>query len=103
MAEKMVATVLGIRELGEVQGPDARGPEEQIELDIQVEQGELCLGKRVQLSGPSGEEVIEFRSCSLTPKRQPPWGPGSATIVCSRPKLLSIPTRDVAGWTITEL
>lgn len=103
MADKMVATILGIRELGEVQHPDARGSEEQIEMDILVEQGELCLGKRVRLSGPNGREVIEFRTCSLTPKRQPPWGPGSATIACSRPKSLSIATGDVAGWTITEL
>jgi hypothetical protein len=92
MAEKLIATVLGITDLG--------GSEQQIELDIQVQQGELCLGRCVRLSGPSGGEEIEFRSCYLTPKRR---GPHSATIICSRPKSLTIPTGDLAGWTITEL
>lgn len=103
MAEKLVATVLRITDVGEVRPPDRSGSEEQIDLDIQVQQGELCVGKRVRLSGPGGGEEIEFRSCYLTPKRPLPWGQGSATITCSKPKSLSIPAGDVAGWTITEL
>jgi hypothetical protein len=100
MAEKLVAKVLGITDLGEVQLADARGPEEQIELEIQVQQGALCPGKRVRLSGPGFGEEIEFRSFEMLRKLDDPnW----VRITCSKPKSQSIPTGELAGWTITEL
>ena len=100
MADKLVATVLEITDLGEVQLADQGGSERQIELDIQVQQGELCAGKRVRLSGPGYGEEIEFRSIYLLRKLDDPsW----KRIICSRPGSLAIPTGDLAGWTIAEL
>jgi hypothetical protein len=100
MAEKLVAKVLGITDLGEVQHPDASGPEEQIGLGIQVQQGALCPGKRVRLSGPGFGEEVELRLVHMLFK---PDDPSWVSINCSRPKSLSIPTGELAGWTITEL
>jgi hypothetical protein len=100
MAEKLVATVLGITDPGEVQLADPGGSEEQIELEIQVQQGALCPGKGVRLSGPGYAEEIEFRSVYMLRK---PGEPNWARIICSRPGSLTIPTGDLAGWSITEL
>jgi hypothetical protein len=75
MAEKMVATILGITDLGEVQLAEG-GSEEQIELEIQVQQGAPCLGKRVRLAGPGYAEEAEFRSCKMLRKPDDPsWAP----------------------------
>jgi hypothetical protein len=86
--------------LGEVQLADG-GSEEQIELDIEVQQGELSTAKRLRLSGPGYGEEIEFRSIYLF--RDLRAAPGWARIICSRPRSLTIPTGDLAGWTLTGL
>jgi hypothetical protein len=100
MAEKLLATVLRIADLGEV-GLAEGGSEDQMGLDIQVQRGELGTAKCLRLSGPGCGEEIEFRSiCLFRPVGAPP---GWARIICSRPGSLTIPTGDLAGWTITEL
>ena len=100
MAEKLLARVLKIADLGEVGLPEG-GSEEQIEMDIEVRQGELDRAKRLRLSGPSYGEEIEFRSIYLF--RDLRAGPGWARIICSKPGSLTIPTGDLVGWTLTEL
>ena len=99
MAEKLLATVLRIADLGEVQ-LSAGGSEEQIELDIQVQQGAPSPGTRVRLSSPGYEEEIEIRSIYMLRK---PDDQRWARIICSRPKSLTIPTEELAGWRIAEL
>jgi hypothetical protein len=92
MAERLVATILWNTDLG--------GSEEQIELDIQVQQGTLPTGTRVLLSGPGSGEEIEISSVYLLGKRgDRSW----ARIICSMPKSLTIPTGELTGWRITEL
>jgi hypothetical protein len=100
MAEKPLATVLRIADLGEVQLAEG-GSEEQIELDIQVQQGELGTAKSLRLSGPGYADEIEFRSIYLF--RQVGAPPGWARIICSRARSLTSPTGDLAGWTLTGL
>jgi hypothetical protein len=92
MAEKLAATVLEITDLG--------GAEEQIELDIQVQQGDLSTAARVRLSGPGSGEEIEISSVYMLGK---PGDRSWARIICSRPKSLTIPTGELRGWKITEL
>jgi hypothetical protein len=99
MAEKLVALVLRIADHGEVQLAEG-GSEEQIELDIEVQQGELCPGQRVRLSGPGYGEEIEFRAFYMLRK---PDDRNWVRIICSRPKSLTIPTEELAGWRIAEL
>jgi len=100
MAEKLLATVLRIADLGEGQLAEG-GSEEQIELDIEVKQGELRMTERLRLSGPTYEDDTEFRSIYLF--HHPGASPGWARIICSRPRSLTIPTGDLAGWTLSGL
>jgi hypothetical protein len=92
MTEKLAATVLGSTDLG--------GSEEQIELDIQVQQGALSTGTRVRLSGPGFGEEIEIRAVYMLGK---PGDRSWVRIICSRPNSLTIPAEELTGWRITEL
>jgi hypothetical protein len=99
MAEKLVATVHGITDMGENQLAEG-GPEAQIDLDIQVQQGDASPGTRVRLSGPGYADEIEIRGRYMFKKLDDPsW----ARITCSKPRSLTTPTGELAGWKITEL
>jgi hypothetical protein len=102
MVEKLVATVFEITDLGKVQLAEG-GSEERIDLDIQVQLGELSTAKRLRLSGPDYGEEIEIRAIYLTSLRWTPVDRSWVRITCSRRKSLTIPTGELAGWRITEL
>jgi hypothetical protein len=99
MAEKLLATVLRITDLGAVELAEG-GSEEQIELDIQVRQGELGTAKRLRLSGPGYGDEIEFRSCYMLGK---PDDRSWVRIICFRPRSITIPTGNLTGWALTGL
>ena len=99
MAEKLVATVLGISDLGEESLAEG-GPEERIDLEVQVQKGEVYPGQRVRLAGPGYEGEAAIRGVIMFKNlHDPSW----TRITCSKPKSHTTPAGDLTGWTITEL
>ncbi len=97
ITNKLVATVVEITDLGGLFPASAlRG---RIGLDIRVERGSLSTGKRVRLSGPGSEEEVEIVGIEMLSN---PHDPNVVRILCSKPKVLGLPTGKVEGWNIAE-
>jgi hypothetical protein len=71
-----------------------------IGLDVRVERGSLSTGKRVRLSGPGTEEEVEIVGIEMLSN---PYDPNVVRILCSKPKVLALPTGKLEGWDIAEV
>jgi hypothetical protein len=95
--DKLVATVIEVTDLGGLFPTSVlKG---QIGLDVRVEQGSLCTGRRVQLHGLGLEEGLEITGIEML---RNPHDQNVVRILCSKPKMLALPTGKVRGWLITE-
>ena len=97
ITNKLIATVIEVSNLGELFPASIfKG---RIGLDIRIEQGSLSIGKRVRLSDPDMEEEVEIVGIEMLTN---PQDPNVVRILCSKPKVLAIPTGKVEGWSIAE-
>jgi hypothetical protein len=97
ITDKLVATVVEVADLGGLfPGSALKG---RIGLDVRIEQGSLSTGKRVRLAGPSSEEEVEIVGIEMLSN---PHDPNVVRILCSKPKVLAIPTGKAEGWIIAE-
>ena len=97
MARTLAATVVEVTDLGRLfPAPTFKG---RIGLDVRVERGSLSTGKRVRLSGLGVEEEVEIAGIEMLSN---PHDPNVVRILCSKPKVLALPTGKVEGWIIAE-
>ena len=97
ITDKLVATVLEVTEVDELfPAPTLRG---RIGLDVRVEQGSLSTGKKVRLHGVSSEDEVEIVGIEMLSN---PHDPNVVRILCSKPRMLAVPTGKVEGWIILE-
>ena len=95
--DKLVATVIEVMDLGGLF--PASVLKGQIGLDVRVEQGSLCTGKRVRLHGLGSEEELEITGIEIL---RDPHDQNVVRILCSKPEVLTLPTGKLRGWLITE-
>jgi hypothetical protein len=97
ITDKLTATVLAVTDLDKLfPAPTLKG---RIGLDVRVAQGSLATGKKVRLHGPGSEEEVEIIGIEMLSN---PYDPNVVSMICSKPKLLALPTGKVEGWIITE-
>jgi hypothetical protein len=97
MTDKLVATVVELTDLGSLFPASAlKG---RIGLDIRIERGSLAPGKRVRLSGPGCEELLEIVGIEMLSNAH---DPNVIRILCWKPKMRVLPTGKAEGWTIAE-
>ncbi len=97
ITDKLVATVIEVTDLGELYPASVfKG---RIGLDVRIDRGELSTGKRVQLHGPGSEEEVEIVGIEMLSS---PPDQEVVRILCPKPKMLTLPTGKVEGWTIAE-
>jgi len=95
--EKLVASVIEVTDLGELFPASVfKG---RIGLDVRIARGSLSTGKKAWLHGPGSEEQVEIIGIEMLSN---PHDPDVVRIICTKPKMLSIPTGKVAGWTMVE-
>jgi hypothetical protein len=95
--EKLVATVIEVTDLGGIFPASVfKG---RIGLDVRIAQGSLSTGKKVWLHGPGSEEQVEIVGIEMLSN---PHDPDVVRIICPKPKMLSIPSGKVTGWTIVD-
>jgi hypothetical protein len=97
ITDKVVATVVEVTDLGELF--PASVLKGQIGLDVRVEQGSFCTGKRVRLHGLGSEEELEITGIEMLHN---PHDQNVVRILCSKPKTLELLTGELRGWLITE-
>jgi len=97
ITDKLAATVIEVADLGGLY--PASVLKGRIGLDVRVERGSLCTGKRVRLHGPGSEEEVEIVGIEML---STPPDPELVRIFCPKPKMLALPTGRVEGWTIAE-
>jgi|YelNatPaOPRAMG01_1025707.scaffolds.fasta_scaffold71735_2 hypothetical protein len=97
ITDKLVATVIEVTDLGRLY--PASVLKGRIGLDVRVERGSLSTGKRVRLHGPASEEEVEIVGIEMLSN---PHDPEIVRIFCPNPKMLTLPTGKVEGWTIAE-
>ncbi len=97
ITDKLVATVIEVTDLGGLY--PASVLKGRIGLDIRVERGSLSTGKRVRLRGPGSEEEVEIVGIEMVSN---PQDPEVVRILCLKPKILTLPTGKIEGWTIAE-
>jgi len=97
ITDKLVATVVEVTDLGALFPASVlRG---RVALDVRVQRGSLCMGKRVRLSGPASEEEVQIEGIEMLHNA---YDPTLIRILCSKPKTLALPSGKVAGWNIAE-
>ena len=97
ITDKLIATVIAVTDLGKLfPAPTLKG---RIGLDVRIERGSLATGKKVQLHGLGSEEEVEIVGIEMLSN---PHDPNVVRILCSKPKLLALPTGKVEGWMIAE-
>ena len=97
ITDKLFATVLAVTDLGELfPAPTLRG---RIGVDVRLERGSLSTGKKVRLHGLGSEEEVEIVGVEMLSN---PHDPNVVRILCSKPKLLALPTGKVEGWILVE-
>lgn len=95
ITDKLVATVVEVTDLGVLfPAPSFKG---RIGLDVRVERGSLSPGKRVRLSGLGVEEEVEIVGIEMLSNT---CDTNVVRVLCSKPKVLTLPTGKVEGWTI---
>src|SRR5689334_17967817 len=97
ITDKLVATVIEVTDLGK------RFPASvfkgRIGLDVRVERGSRSTGKKVRLHGQGSEEEVEVVGIEMLSN---PLDPNVVRVLCSKPKMLALPTGKVEGWAIVE-
>jgi hypothetical protein len=97
ITDKLVATVIEVTDIGELFPASVfKG---RIGLDVRIERGSLSTGKRVLLHGPSSEEEVEIVGIEMFGNSD---DPNVVRTLCSKPKMLVLPTGKVEGWFIAE-
>ena len=97
ITDKLVATVIEVTDLGELF--PASVLKGRIGLDVRIERGSLSTGKRVRLHGLGSEEEVEIVGIEMLSN---PHDPNVVRILCSKPRMLALPTGKVEGWIIAE-
>lgn len=95
---KLLASVAGVEYLDQT-FPGVGSFKGRVAMDIRVERGTLSIGKRVRLTGPHLDEVVEVVGIEMHPNLE---DPSLVRILCSKPSLIVLPTGRVTGWNIVE-
>lgn len=97
ITDKLTATVLEVTDLGGLYPASVfKG---RIGLDVRVERGSLSTGKRVRLHGPGLEDEVEIVGIEML---RNPHDSELVRIFCAQPRMLTLPTGKVEGWTLAE-
>ncbi len=97
ITEKLNGTVVEIIDVDELFGaPALKG---RIVLVIRLDQGLLSIGKKVRLSSSNSAEVIDVVGIEMS---SVPSDPNLVRVLCSKPKILSLASGKVQGWSIAE-
>ena len=72
-----------------------------VALDVYVDKGEICTGKRVFLTSRFDREEVTIKGIEMKADLA---DPNKVRIVCTKPKRVQIPLsdNDGCGWTICE-
>lgn len=97
VTDKLAATIVEVADVGNLfPGSVLYG---RIGLDVRIDRGSLHAGKRVRLHGLGSEEEVEIVGIEMLSNHEQP---DVVRILCSKPRLLELPTGRVDGWTISE-